>query len=285
MRRREACEALVWAAVVVALHAAVALVLWTQAPPPFVSAFGAADRGEAGHYYRRLAQGPTPPCSTALDGGAVQVVAWEPRVLLYRQFLAPWEASYLMRLGEDRLAPSTVRTKEGADVADPDRTSDGAFLLESHDFVLRSIEERIALWTQLPSSHGEHMYLLRYRKGQQYKQHHDSFDPRLADSLGLNITQTMGRAGARVATVIMWLQAPEEGGATRFPLLGIDISPQAGDALLFWTFGPDNEFVAESLHSGQPVVRGEKFIATKWLRENPFMQRPPLRYTAATLPY
>jgi len=276
--------ALVWTAVVVALHAAVALVLFTQPPPPYVSPHGAADRGPGGLYYRGLAA-EAPVCTAALDASAVQVISWAPRVLLYRQFLAPWEASYLMRLGGDSLHPSTVRTKDGKDVADPERSSDGAFLFQSHDFVLRSVEERIAAWTQLPSEHGEHMYLLRYRKGQEYKQHHDSFDPNLAEQLGLNITETMGPAGARVATVILYLQSPTEGGATRFPLLGIDVRPQPGDALLFWTFSPENEFEMGTLHAGMPVIAGEKFIATKWLRERPFMQRPPLRQTAATQPY
>lgn len=48
---------------------------------------------------------------------------------------------------------------------------------EIDDLVMRMIEERIALWTNLPAENGEHFYLLHYGTGDEYKPHFDAFDP------------------------------------------------------------------------------------------------------------
>jgi hypothetical protein len=52
----------------------------------------------------------------------------------------------------------------------------------TNNYVVRSIEERIARWTHLPSDYGEHFYLLRYGVGQEYKAHHDAFDTDIHNS-------------------------------------------------------------------------------------------------------
>lgn len=86
----------------------------------------------------------------------------------------------------------------------------------------------------------------------------------------------MGYPGARIATVLLYLQSPEIGGETQFPDVNITISPKSGDALLFWTYDADNEWNKYSLHAGLPVKKGQKLVLTKWIRENIFLRRLPL---------
>lgn len=94
-----------------------------------------------------------------------------------------------------------------------------------------------------------------------------------------------------MATVLLYLRAPEEGGETIFPLegtrtvvtdykscdQGYKYTPRSGDALLFWSVDPSGEFDRHALHGGCPVVAGEKWVATKWLRDKPTGQTRPSR--------
>jgi len=70
-----------------------------------------------------------------------------------------------------------------------------------------------------------------------------------------------------MATVIVYLQAPDEGGDTIFPKKGIRIHPKPGDALLFWDLTPTGEGDESTEHAGEPVISGTKWAMTKWIRQ------------------
>ena len=78
----------------------------------------------------------------------------------------------------------------------------------------------------------------------------------------------MRRGGQRVATVVMYLNEPDGGGATVFPDAGFECLPVRGNAV-FFNYGRAHPS-SRSLHAGAPVLSGEKWIATKWLRESRF---------------
>ena len=66
----------------------------------------------------------------------------------------------------------------------------------------------------------------------------------------------------------MYLDEPEQGGGTTFP----DVQPRGRAqarqrASSSATTGPSS---TRTLHGGAPVLAGEKWIATKWLREREF---------------
>jgi len=130
--------------------------------------------------------------------------------------------------------------------------------------LLREIERRLAEWTHLPIENGEAYYLLRYQLGQYYKPHTDYFSH---DPIG---DRYMGTYGNRYATILTYLQTPEEGGSTDFPQAGITVPVKAGDAVLFWDLDPSNEGDPTSQHASLPVTKGEKWAMTKWIRESAF---------------
>ena len=79
----------------------------------------------------------------------------------------------------------------------------------------------------------------------------------------------MQRGGQRVGTLVMYLNAPEGGGATTFPDVGLEVAPVRGNAVFF---SYDRAHPATgTLHGGAPVTAGEKWVATKWLREGVFV--------------
>jgi prolyl 4-hydroxylase len=71
-----------------------------------------------------------------------------------------------------------------------------------------------------------------------------------------------------VATVVIYLNEPEGGGATTFPDVGLEVAPWRGNALFF---SYDRAHAStRTLHGGAPVTAGAKWVATKWLREHVF---------------
>ena len=208
-----------------------------------------------------------------------QVLSWEPHAVLYRNFASLEECDHVKKLAESRLAPSGLALRKGETESGTKdiRTSSGTFLSSSQDRqgVLSRIERRMADVTHIPQSHGEAFNVLRYQHGQKYDSHYDTFDPA---SYGPQTSQ-------RVASFLLYLTDVEEGGETHFPLEGpkglsrlrnidykscdhgLHVKPRAGDALLFYNIHPNATFDKHSLHGGCPVVRGEKWVATKWIRD------------------
>ena len=212
---------------------------------------------------------PSPTGAGAtLDGGDkwVRVVSrqHDPEVVVFGNLLSATECDALIAAARPRLTRSlTVDTHTGNEALHPDRTSQGMFFERFENEVVYLIEKRIAKLLNWPVRHGEGLQVLRYRKGAQYLPHYDYFEPRDAGTPLL-----LKRGGQRVGTLIMYLNTPEAGGATVFPDLGLHITPQRGQAVFFSY--PEALPSSLSLHGGTPVAAGEKWIATKWLRQHEF---------------
>jgi prolyl 4-hydroxylase len=145
----------------------------------------------------------------------------------------------------------------------PDRTSNGMFFSRGESELLRRIEERIGRLVNWPVENGEGIQVLNYKPGAEYRPHYDYFDPAEPGTPTI-----LRRGGQRVATLVMYLNNPEKGGGTTFPDAGIEVSPQKGNAVFFSYPRPQPDSL--TLHGGAAVVEGEKWIATKWLRERRF---------------
>lgn len=210
------------------------------------------------------------------DDQWVEVISWEPRAFVYHNFLSKDECEYLIDLAKPHMQKSTVvDEKTGKSKDSRVRTSSGTFLPRGRDKIIRAIEKRIADFTFIPVEHGEGLQVLHYEVGQKYEPHFDYF---------LDEFNTVN-GGQRIATVLMYLSDVEEGGETVFPSAkgnfstvlywnelsecgkgGLSVRPKMGDALLFWSMKPDATLDPSSLHAGCPVIRGDKWSATKWMR-------------------
>ncbi|KAF6145835.1 hypothetical protein GIB67_028830 [Kingdonia uniflora] len=219
-----------------------------------------------------------------------EIISWSPRIIVLHEFLSNEECDYLRAVAKPRLQISTVvdaktgkaliyrssfsylNSKSIVGIKSNVRTSSGMFLssTERKFPIVQAIEERIALYSQVPKENGELIQVLKYEASQFYKPHHDYF----ADTYNLN------RGGQRIATVLMYLSDAVEGGETYFPLAGsgecscggkvvngISVKPVKGDAVLFWSMGLDGQSDPKSVHGGCEVLAGEKWSATKWMRQ------------------
>ena len=188
----------------------------------------------------------------------------QPRIVVFGNLLSDEECDALIAAAKPRMARSlTVAVKSGGEELNADRTSNGMFFRRDENAIVARVEARLAALCRWPVENGEGLQILHYRPGAEYKPHYDYFDP---DEPG---TPTiLKRGGQRVATIIMYLSEPEKGGGTVFPDVHLEVAPKRGNAVFF---SYDRAHPAsKTLHGGTPVIAGEKWIATKWLRESRF---------------
>lgn len=207
---------------------------------------------------------PEAPATRAGDRD-VRVLASldEPVVRVLDQLLDPLECDELIALARPRLDRARTVDAQGGQQVDQRRTSEGMFFRLGETPLIERIESRLAALLGIPVSHGEGLQVLHYGPGQEYEPHYDWFDP---TQPGFEAVTAHG--GQRIASVVMYLNTPEAGGGTGFPNAGLTVTALKGGAAYFAYETNDTS----SLHAGLPVERGEKWIATKWLRERPFVR-------------
>ena len=143
------------------------------------------------------------------------------------------------------------------------RTSEGMAFKLSETEVIKTIEHRIYELSNLPIENGEGIQVLHYPIGTEFRPHYDYFPEN-----HLGSKEFLEQGGQRVATLVMYLNDVDEGGETVFPELNLSVYPKKGSALYFSYANSLGQLDEKTLHGGAPVVKGEKWIATKWIRKN-----------------
>ena len=128
--------------------------------------------------------------------------------------------------------------------------------------IIPEIRRRIELFSGVAQEHQEPLQILHYTRGGKYDIHYDAFS---------DGSPQLKNGGNRVLTVLLYLNDVEYGGWTQFPHLMANIVPTAGFGILFRNTDAQNRQLRESLHAGLPVTNGEKWIASIWIRENPYI--------------
>jgi prolyl 4-hydroxylase len=219
---------------------------------------------------------PVPePLEDALAGGThviasldreVKVIARlnKPRLLVFEGVLSDAECAALIEESKPKLERSrTVDRVSGGTELNAARTSEGTYFHHTESDLLVRINRRIAALTRWPLENGEPLQILHYERGAQYEPHFDYFD---ANDPGT--AKLISQGGQRVATLIIYLNDPDAGGATIFPDIGLEIAAVRGNAV-FFSYERAHPGTG-TLHGGTPVTRGEKWIATRWMRERPY---------------
>jgi prolyl 4-hydroxylase len=197
----------------------------------------------------------------------LQTVSADPPIYVVDDFLSAEECAAIIAAAENGRFPRVpygaknkifTGTKFAAEKQDP-----------SLDVFLEKASAAFAgIPGGAPSTRFEPVTVTRYDAGQFQAKH---LDARISSEVRRDAAY-LAAGGARLAQLIVYLQAPEAGGATKFygPVLGgIAVEPRAGRALIFPVSDLAGTADERYLHEGAPVERGTKWIIGTWLLQTP----------------
>lgn len=131
--------------------------------------------------------------------------------------------------------------------------------------VVKALDALLYDLNGIDPAHGEPCQGQRYAEGQEFKPHCDYFNPG-----GQDWERYTSVSGQRTWTFMIYLNAVEAGGATRFKCIDKTFRPETGKLLAWNNRRPDGSVNPNTLHHGMKVRRGTKYVITKWYREKPW---------------
>ena len=193
-------------------------------------------------------------CTERVQSAARQIVSADPHIEVVQGLFSAEECRYIQLLANPWMEPAMIYAADGGHMRDPHRDSDNMVVAPmAEDLVIQAVNRCIAAASGTDYGWGEPLHVLRYRPGQQYRPHHD------AHAFGRPETR-------RIATALLYLNDAYEGGETHFPEIGVTVRGAVGDLLIFHNLTADKLPDPRMTHAGLPVTRGEKWLATRWIR-------------------
>jgi len=193
-----------------------------------------------------------------------RVLSEDPWVIVFDAFLSPEEVADLLAVYDTKTLERSSNVGRMNDLGryekslDSSRTSENAWCDGGCQDLpaIRRVSQRIGNVTGVSEAQSEFLQLLRYEPGQYYRQHHDFIPSHLQFPFG-----------PRLFTMFLYLSDVEEGGATRFNRLNIDVAPKAGRAVWWPSVKQESSTTADyrTQHEAMPVTRGIKYAANAWL--------------------
>lgn len=193
----------------------------------------------------------------AADPGAYKVDTDQAEIFAFGDFLTAAECVRLCLMIDDTAKPSTLHEQ---DYSSGFRTSYSGDL-DPYDPFVMAISRRIDDLLGLNPEWGETVQGQRYLPGQQFKPHNDWF---YTTEKYWELERKRG--GQRCWTAMAFLNDVEEGGETHFTNVGIKIQPRPGVLMVWNNALPDGTPNEDTIHAGTPVVKGSKYVITKWYR-------------------
>jgi len=199
-----------------------------------------------------------PAARLAATPGVQRVPSRDLELFIVRRFLDPATCGAIVERIDAGRRPSQIADDVGIENFRTSETCD----LDNRDPLVAALDGRIAALLGLPLEASEPIQGQRYAPGQEFKPHTDTFEPG-----GYDFYVHTARTGQRTWTAMIYLNQPEDGGATRFKALGKTIQPETGKLLAWNNLLPDGRPNPATLHQGMKVRKGTKYIVTKWFRE------------------
>jgi len=194
----------------------------------------------------------------AATPGVQRVPTRELELFIVKRFLDPETCAALIDRIDERRRPSEIADDVGTANFRTSETCD----LDFRDPVVAGVDHKIADLLGLSLAASEPLQGQRYAPEQKFKAHTDTFEPG-----GYDFYLHTADTGQRTWTAMIYLNAPEDGGATRFKTIGKTVQPETGKLLAWNNLLPDGKPNPATLHQGMKVRRGTKYVLTKWFRE------------------
>jgi prolyl 4-hydroxylase len=190
--------------------------------------------------------------------GVQRVPTGQLELFILRGFLDKAACAALIERIDANRRPSEISDDVGIANFRTSETCD----LDWHDPVVGEVDSKIAGLLGLKLAMSESLQGQRYAPGQEFRPHTDTFEPG-----GYDFYVHTADSGQRTWTAMIYLNEPEDGGATRFKTIGKTIPPETGKLLAWNNLLPDGRPNPATLHQGMKVRRGTKYVLTKWFRQ------------------
>jgi len=190
--------------------------------------------------------------------GVQRVPTRDLELFIVRRFLDAETCAALMVRIDQRRRPSEIADDLGIANFRTSETCD----LDWRDPLVGNADRKISDLLGLTLDLSEPLQGQRYAAGQEFKPHTDTFEPG-----GYDFFVHTADRGQRTWTAMIYLNQPDEGGATRFKTIGKTVQPEPGKLLAWNNLLPDGRPNPATLHQGMKVRRGTKYVLTKWFRE------------------
>jgi prolyl 4-hydroxylase len=189
-----------------------------------------------------------------------------PRVWVAKDFASSELCAWLISRSAGKLKPALMRdVTSGVSRALDSRTcSDFVIDIVEGGIVMLLLRTKISAVSSIPAANMEPPQIFHYAVGQEIKAHFDFlFDG--THSYGQEGKYT----GDRLATFLMYLNDDYEGGDLEFPKAKYSYKGKIGDGI-FFASQRDGKPDPMSLHAAAPVTKGEKYILSQWIHNQPF---------------
>lgn len=180
----------------------------------------------------------------------------------FENFLSPEECRSLIEYAQSRLVKSLVYEAAADQPDDKARISDQTWIYDTEQHpVVDAINQRIHALIQIPPDRYEALQVVRYNPGGFYRPHHDACVGTPSECRRMNDRFQ----SQRYLTFLIYLNDDFSGGGTHFPTLKFTTHPKQGRAVLFVNTDTSGKVLPDSLHGGDPVHVGQKWICNKWI--------------------
>lgn len=181
----------------------------------------------------------------------------------FSQAISPDLCAYVCAAAQPFLRHARVNDAAAGERVDHSRTNEamGFYPLEA-DVISQLVRWRMATAAGRDPACAEVLSVLRYQPDQRYLPHFDFFDPAFPSH-----RPHLAQQGQRVSTALLYLNDAYSGGQTRFVELEREVQGGCGDVLTFDNVTPDGSVNRKTLHEGKAPERGQKWLASLWIRE------------------
>mmetsp|Transcript_111784 Transcript_111784/g.216582 ORF Transcript_111784/g.216582 Transcript_111784/m.216582 type:complete len:383 (+) Transcript_111784:73-1221(+) len=188
-----------------------------------------------------------------LGSAQTYVVHQDPKIVLVPNFLTDAEIHEVHAVCNGLWEQSGVANDSYAasGINRLGRTSSSAVLSWAQTPAICELEKRLACLAGMSVDHLEGLVGVRYEPGQFFTLHHDG--------------------SHRPVTIFLYLNdlPEEEGGETRFPLLGLKFAPRRGTAVMWSNVGSDGKLDSRLIHHAIPPKTKMKFGVNCFFHELP----------------
>jgi prolyl 4-hydroxylase len=198
-----------------------------------------------------------------------------PSIREIPNFLSAEECQRLREIASSRqFVSSRVYSADSDNLDEKNRISQQVWLEDSVDPLVGQISDRIADFIEISRSHQESLQVVRYSPGGKFEAHYDACNGSPSVCSRMNGIGS-GGPGPRLVTFLIYLNDGYRGGTTTFPRLNRTIIPQTGKVVIFDNIDrKTGKIIESSLHAGDPLIDGEKWIANKWIHLRPWNSGP-----------